>query len=113
MGGPSPLQARLQALYFGDSERAHRFRYGLLAFDIATVGLFLLSSFARDQWWIIPLDLALGALLSLELAARIYADDRRLRQILSFTTLADALVIASLLLPVVLENWPSSASSVR
>jgi voltage-gated potassium channel len=104
MSEPAPLRERLQELYFGDSRRAHQFRYVLLGFDIATVSLFLLSALAKEQWWIIPLDLLLGALLSVELAARLYADNNRRRLLLSFTTLADVIVIASLLLAAVVEN---------
>lgn len=104
MSDATSLRTRLRALYFGDSERAQRFRYGLVGFDIATLGVFLLSSFAQDEWWIIPFDVVLGLVLAVELAARLYADDRRLRQLATFTTLADAVVIASLLLPLFIEN---------
>ena len=31
------LAARLAGLYEGDTDGAHRFRYGLLVFDVATV----------------------------------------------------------------------------
>ena len=38
------LRPRLQELYFGDSEQAHQFRYGLVIFDLVTIGVFLLAS---------------------------------------------------------------------
>lgn len=98
------LRARLQSLYFGDNRTAQQFRYSLLAFDFATICLFLLSSFALGEWWIIPLDLGLGTLLLIEFCARMYAETNRRRHLLSFTTLADVLVIASLLLPAIIEN---------
>jgi voltage-gated potassium channel len=98
------FSAKLQELYFGDSHRARRFRYGLVIFDLFTIGIFLLSSVAREQWWMIPLDLVLAVLLSLEFAARTYAEEDRWQHLLSFATLADAVVIASLLLPAVIDN---------
>jgi voltage-gated potassium channel len=44
--------------YFGDDARARRFRYGLIAFDVATIAVFLLSSVAHEAWWMIPPDLS-------------------------------------------------------
>jgi voltage-gated potassium channel len=87
--GPT-FRVRLQSLYFGDSPRARRFRYGLISFDILTIGVFILASAARDQWWLITLDLVLALVLSLELAARLYAEANRREQLLSFATIADA-----------------------
>lgn len=98
------LRERLQALYFGNSQRARKFRYALLGFDFVTIALFLVSSFAQGQWWILAFDFCLGFLLLIEFGARVYAESNRRRHLLSFTTLADVLVIASLLLPAVIEN---------
>ena len=53
----STLHARLSHLYFGDSPEARHFRYALLAFDIITITVFLVACFAREEWWITPLDL--------------------------------------------------------
>lgn len=99
------LQITLRGLYFGADQRARQFRYGLLAFDLAAIVLFLVSSFAEGRWWIVLLDFGLGALLLIEFSARIYAENDRRRHLLSFATLADVLVISSLLLPAILENF--------
>ena len=40
---------RLRYWYESDSRPAHRFRYGLLAFDIVTVVFVVASSFTRDS----------------------------------------------------------------
>ena len=95
---------RLRTLYFGSSESAQRFRYGLVLFDLLTIGVFLLSSIAREQWWMMPLDLVLAALLSLDFAARVYAETDRRRHLVSFATAADIVVIASLILPTLIDN---------
>ncbi|MGE4218620.1 MAG: potassium channel family protein [Alphaproteobacteria bacterium] len=97
------LRARLQALYFGRDRRARRFRYGMMLFDILTIGMFLLSSVAEDAWWIVPLDVGFASLLLLELACRLYAEPGR-RALLSWSNAADILVIGSLLLPAFLDN---------
>jgi voltage-gated potassium channel len=105
-GAPSSvsLRAALQRLYFGHDTRARRFRYGLVIFDVLTIGIFLLWASLPGQSWIIPLDFALGALLVLELLARLYAEPRPLRQVFSLSTAGDVIVIASLFLPALVDN---------
>ena len=98
------LRERLQSLYFGDDRRARHFRYGLIVFDIVTIAVFLVSSVAHERWWMIPLDLVIAAVLILDFAARLYAERKRLRHLLSLATAADLIVIVSLLLPFFIEN---------
>jgi voltage-gated potassium channel len=98
------LRTRLQDLYFGNDQRARRFRYGLVAFDLFTIAVFIIASAAQEQWWLLPLDFLLGTLLTMELLMRLYAETDRRRQILSFSMAADLAVIASLFLPALLEN---------
>ena len=43
------FRARLRDLYEGNSQRSHRFRYGLLAFDLLTVLFVVVTSFMQDQ----------------------------------------------------------------
>ena len=73
MGSTMSVRTRLQALYFGESEQARRFRYGVILFDIITLATFIITAAVPGQWWIIPLDLLLAVALSLEFAARLYA----------------------------------------
>ncbi|WP_428662084.1 potassium channel family protein [Reyranella sp.] len=100
----SNLRKKLQRLYLGEDRRARTFRYGLIAFDIATIAVFLLSSVARERWWMIPLDLFVGFLLILDFTARLFAEPARRRYLLSLATAADLIVILSLLLPAFIEN---------
>ena len=46
----------VRALYHGTDRNARRFRYALLAFDIASVVFFVASSMARQQAWIYWVD---------------------------------------------------------
>ncbi len=98
------LREGLQGLYFGDDRRARRFRYGLIVFDVVTIAVFLVSSIAHERWWMIPLDLAIAFVLILDFAARLYAERERMRHLLSLATVADLIVIVSLLLPFFIEN---------
>ena len=98
------LREKFQGLYFGDRPEARRFRYGLVGFDIATIAVFLLAPFGGHQPWMIALDLAIGILLSVEFAARLWVQRRPLRHLFSLSSAADLIVILSLLLPVFLEN---------
>ena len=98
------VRENIRRLYFGADARARRFRYGLIGFDVATIAVFLVSPLGGHQDWMIALDLVIGTLLSIEFAARLYAQRTPLRHLLSFTTAADLIVIFSLLLPVFLEN---------
>jgi voltage-gated potassium channel len=105
---PEPAESRLRqylwSLYFGDDRGARRFRYGLVVFDVLTIAFFILAATVQNQWWVIPMDFLLGGLLTLELLARLYAETDRRGHILSFAMAADIAVIASLFLPVLLEN---------
>ena len=107
--GPAPrwsarLKAELERLYFGEDRRARRFRYGLIVFDLATIAVFLVASVAREQWWMVPLDLAIAAVMIADFAARLWIDPDRRGFLLSIATIADIAVIVSLLLPAFVDN---------
>ena len=99
------MREKFRDLYFGDGREARRFRYGLVGFDLATIAVFLVAPFGGHQPWMIALDLVIGILLSIEFMARLWVERRPLRHLFSITTAADLIVIASLLLPVFLENF--------
>lgn len=96
---PVTLKSVLRDLYFGADKRAARFQYGLIVFDVATILFFLTVTFIADARWLIWVDLALAIVLSLDFAARIYIAQRPLRQCLHWVTVADFIVIVSLIAP--------------
>jgi voltage-gated potassium channel len=100
----SALHATLRQLYFGTSLRARRFRYGLIAFDIATIAVFLVASVAREARWLVLLDLAFAAAITADFAARLYVEPNKRRHLSSIATISDVVVIVSLLLPAVIDN---------
>jgi len=89
----------LRYWYESDNSPAHRFRYGLLAFDILTVVFVVASSFTRDAWWVELLDVAFGLVILADFAARLAISRQRLRDLLHPATWADAVAILSFLAP--------------
>lgn len=81
-----------------------RFRYGLLLFDLATVVFIVATSFLARSFWIEVVDVALGVLIGLEFAMRIWASRDRKGEVLSLAGMADVVVILSLLAPLAGEG---------
>ena len=93
------LHRRLRELYNGREPDAVRFRYALLAFDLATIAFIVVSSFFPRAGWVAVLDVAFGLLILADVAARLYIARNRARQFLYPTTWMDIVAIASYLLP--------------
>ena len=58
---------------------AHRFRYGLLAFDIVIVLFVIASSFTKELWWVEVLDVIFGLVILADFLARLAISRHRLR----------------------------------
>ena len=98
------FKARLKYVYDGHNPSARFFRYAMLAFDLATIAFFLFTALADEGAWITTVDFVIAVVIATDLAIRIYIDDRPLRCFLTFSTIADAIVIVSLLLPALIDN---------
>lgn len=92
-------RARLRELYEGHGETGDRFRYGLLAFDLATVCYLVASSFLPRGAHNYAIDMAIGVVFLADLLARLLIARKPLRELFSFWGIADLLVILSLLFP--------------
>lgn len=93
----------LQRLYESDSRIAHRFRYGLLAFDFITIAFLVVSSFLRwegTQY----VDAGIGFVLALDFAARLWLAENKRKHLLSPLCIVDIIVIVSLLAPLAGEG---------
>ncbi len=106
---PVGLRTRLRGLYYGVDRRAARFQYGLLLFDVATILFFLVVTFIADAPWLLYADLLLAVVLSLDFAARLYIAPRPGRFLLHWVTIADLLVILSLVVPLLTQNYTTLA----
>jgi len=93
-------RARLRSLYEGHGEAGDRFRYGLLAFDLATVCYLVATSFLPRGTHNTVIDLVIGLIFLADLLARLLISRRPLRELFSLWGVADLLVIVSLLFPI-------------
>jgi voltage-gated potassium channel len=98
------LRARLHHLYYGQGPDARRWRYGVLAFDLATIGFVIGTSFVARNAVIEALDVAIGLVLVCEFAARLAGSRKPWREALRPASVADAVAIASFLAPLAGEG---------
>ena len=96
----SGIAERLRELYDGDTERAYRFRYGLLAFDLATILFVVVSSFWPLTLPVVVVDVALGLVVLADFLARLAISERRWREFLRPSTWADIVAVVAFLAPV-------------
>lgn len=95
---------RLRQLYEGESAEAHRFRYGLLAFDMATVLFVVATSFTEHGPIIESIDLVFGVIIFADLAARLLIAERPLRFLLLPVTMTDIASLVSFVVPLAGEG---------
>lgn len=95
---------RLHDLYEGDSPGAHRFRYGLLAFDITTILFVIVTSFFPHPLSVEVIDFLFGILILLDFLARVLIAKPRLLFFARLSTWADLVAVGSFLAPIVGEG---------
>jgi voltage-gated potassium channel len=101
----SNLHRSVRLLYTGRSQKAALFRYGLVAFDVATILFFLLTVAAEHQQVMMGVNLVIGSLILLDFCARLWIAENRREMLLRIYTIADLVVIVSLFLaPLLTEN---------
>jgi voltage-gated potassium channel len=98
------LRARLAELYEGNTEAGHRFRYGLLLFDLLTIAFVILSSFLQSTHTEVA-DAVIGLLLLVDFVARLWIARNRWKMLFSPFGIIDIVVIISLLAPIVGEGF--------
>ena len=99
-GHAGAARALLHELYRGDTRRAHRFRYALLAFDLGALAFVVATSFRPRGAALEAADALIGVALLAEFAARLAAGPSPWRDLRHPVALADAAAIASFLAPV-------------
>lgn len=92
------LHRTIRLLYTGRSQGAEWFRYALVAFDTLTIVYFIVSVPWPQTALLTAVDTGLGFLILADLLARFWISDDRRRECLKLHTIADLLVVASLLL---------------
>jgi voltage-gated potassium channel len=96
------MKTLVKEFYEGASNRAHRFRYALIAFDIGTIIFLVVSSFLPRTPFIGVVDVVIGLIILADFLARFWISRDRAGDLMNPANLADIVVIASLLAPLVL-----------
>ena len=99
------LKSLLISLYHGARRRSRIFRNGLLIFDISTILFFIISTFFEDFWWIRGIEYVVTLVIVLDLVARFYISPNRLNFFGQLTTWTDLIVVVTLLIPALIENF--------
>ncbi|MBV8739870.1 MAG: potassium channel family protein [Alphaproteobacteria bacterium] len=90
----------LRELYEGESRRAIRFRYSLMAFDLLTIIFLVVTSFVKGSPFLVLANAAIGLMVLAEFIARLSISRRPLHDVLQPLGLADVAVIISFLAPI-------------
>ncbi|MEO0731052.1 MAG: ion channel [Pseudomonadota bacterium] len=99
------LRERLRTLYYGTTTTARRFRFGIIAFDIASVLFFIATSLIEPSFWVYAADAVVALLIAMDLGARLWISDQPKQMFKSVVTWLDIIVIITLLLPALLTNF--------
>lgn len=99
------IHRKIRLLYTGRSQGARRFRYGLVVFDALTIAYFIATAALPSTPALLVLNTLLGVIILVELAARFWISENVRQELGRIYTLADFVVVISLLLaPLVTEN---------
>lgn len=98
-------KATLYHLYYGDSKASRTFRFSLLGTDLAIIGFFIATSFLDTSSWIFIADFVIALLLIADLGARLWISKKRLRFLWEPVTLADLVVIITLIAAVFVQSF--------
>jgi voltage-gated potassium channel len=100
-----PLRREVRLLYEGRSKRAKRFRYGLIAFDIVSILFFVAAAALPQTSGMLVANTVLGLLILADFLARLWIAPDRWKMLRRVYTLADLIVLLSLLVaPLLTED---------
>ena len=99
------LYRRIDKLYNGTNKQAHLFRVSLLIIDVVCIIYFVVASFFHHVDDFHSIEVAIGIFYLIELLARLSISKTRLHDIFNPVGLADIIVIFSLLIPTLTENF--------
>ncbi len=99
------LHRTVRLLYTGRSKKAQWFRYGLIVFDTLSIIYFIAATALPSTTVTRLVNTLLGVLILLDLVLRLWISDNRRREMTRIYTVADVIVVASLLLaPIFSDN---------
>jgi voltage-gated potassium channel len=92
-------------LYRGRSETAVRFRFGMLAFDVAVITSFIVTTIVGLPLWLLILDVVFAVVIAADLTARYVIKPSRKAYFLNIFNWADFIVVLSLTAPAVFGTF--------
>jgi voltage-gated potassium channel len=98
------MLARFRSLYEDDTAAAHRFRYGLLIFDLCTILFVIITSFLPPMRMVEYIDPVLGVLILADFVVRLLIEERKAYFFLRLTTWADIAAVISFVAPIAGEG---------
>lgn len=98
------MKHTIRTLYEGDTPAAHTFRYGMLAFDLVTIGFVVVTSFFEHTRMVELIDSVFGVLILTDFAIRMVLEKRRLKALTRLATWADIAAVLSFLAPIAGEG---------
>lgn len=98
------MRKTLHDLYEGHSDRAHRFRYAVLAFDMITILFVIVTSFFAHTPAVEAADAIIGVFILADFIARVWIAPSKLRFLTRPVTIADIAAILSFLAPITGEG---------
>lgn len=106
------LNRTLFWLYSGHGKWPSAFRWSMLAFDIVTIGIFLIhplvswhqAGVAQTPVWV-AVDIFIAAVIALDFFARLYIERHKWRFFVRPTNWADLIVLVTLVTPALSQNF--------
>ncbi len=95
---------RIRAYYEGDTDAAQRFRYALLAFDLATILFVIVTSFFPRTRGVEIADGVFGVLILADFLIRVLLEESRMRYFTRLSSWADIVAVLSFLAPIAGEG---------
>jgi len=99
------LKQKITALYEGNTPEAHRFRYGLLGFDLVTILFLIGSTFFYGHKTVEWLDALFGFYILLDFSARLWIARRKAAFFIHPLNIADLVAMISFLAPLLGGNF--------
>ena len=94
----SRLKTTISRLYTGHSRDATRFRYALIGFDVFTIVFFIITTPEGPTAEILAADVVIGTAILADFLARLWIAPNKIGMLKQIHTVADILVILSLVL---------------
>lgn len=94
----------IRSLYEDDTPRAHRFRYGILVFDLTTIAFVIVTSFFPHTTTVEVMDAVFGVLILSDFGIRFWIEKEKGRFLFRLATWADIVAILSFIAPIAGEG---------